>query len=204
QLEYDFIVQPGGRADQIRMNVAGASSLSLNKAGDLVVSTAAGDVVQKAPVLYQTASASSADRQSVSGRYKLFADGTPGLEVTGAYDGSRALYVDPVVSYQTVLGGVADDEALGVAADGTGSVYLTGWTASASFPGATGTLSGPTDAFVTKLAPDGSVVYSSYLGGSNNERGFDVAVSPAGNAYVTGYTNSSGTVSAFPTTTGPS
>src|SRR5262249_49129677 len=60
-------------------------------------------------------------------------------------------------------------------------------------------IGGITNAFVAKLNADGSaLVYSSYLGGSQSDVGIGIAVDPAGNAWVSGTTDSPN----FPTTPG--
>ncbi|HEX8353627.1 MAG TPA: SBBP repeat-containing protein [Pyrinomonadaceae bacterium] len=105
--------------------------------------------------------------------------------------------------YSTYLGGDASESAHGIAVNAAGSAYVTGGTNSDFFPvrnAVQGMPGGPsTDAFVTKLAPQGSaLVYSTYLGGSKNENGYAVAVDGAGDAYVVGGTSSLG----FPTTAG--
>jgi len=102
--------------------------------------------------------------------------------------------------YSTYLGGSEGDAAYGgIAVDDAGNAYVTGYTQSNDFPTTNAlypTYGGGTDAFVTKLNTAGSaLVYSTYLGGSNSERGLDVIVDGAGSAYVTGYTFSSN----FPT-----
>ena len=78
----------------------------------------------------------------------------------------------------------------GIAVDSSGNAYVTGFTDSTNFPTANplqATLGGSTDAFVTKLNPAGSaLVYSTYLGGSNVDEGYGIAVDASGNAYVTG------------------
>jgi hypothetical protein len=104
------------------------------------------------------------------------------------------------LAYSTYLGGGANEEARSLALDSAGSVYVFGWSSSADFPvknplsggGYSGaTLHGPSDAFVTKLSPDGqSLAYSTYLGGSSDEYGAAIAVDADGNAYVTGETHS--------------
>jgi hypothetical protein len=93
--------------------------------------------------------------------------------------------------YSTYLGGGDAEQAFGIAVDGSGSAYVTGFTSSTDFP----TLSpyqtdqGGDDAFVTKLSPSGSsLVYSTYLGGSDSEQGNGIAVHGSGSAYVTGHT----------------
>ena len=96
--------------------------------------------------------------------------------------------------YSTYLGGSDDDDGYGIAVDPSGNAYVTGGTYSANFPTVSplqATLGGPKDAFVTKLNATGSaLLYSTYLGGSGNDRGSGIAVDSSGNAYVTGETDS--------------
>ncbi|MCG8352809.1 MAG: SBBP repeat-containing protein, partial [Chloroflexales bacterium] len=96
--------------------------------------------------------------------------------------------------YSTYLGGKNDDDhGASIAVDTAGSAYLTGYTDSDDFPttpGAAFTDLPSRDAFVTKLAPAGALVYSSYLGGDSNDYGYGIAVDADGYAYVTGYTYS--------------
>jgi hypothetical protein len=88
--------------------------------------------------------------------------------------------------------------------DGAGNAYVTGLTQSTDFPTTPGAFQtthggGLFDAFVTKLNAAGTaLVYSTYLGGSENDEGLGIAVDGAGNAYVTGFTQSTD----FPTTPG--
>jgi len=103
--------------------------------------------------------------------------------------------------YSTYLGGSRVDAGVGIDVDPTGAAYMTGRTFSEDFPTTPGALdtsyNGGVDAFVAKLAPSGgSLVYSTYLGGSGREDGTGIAVDAAGSAYVTGETASAG----FPTT----
>jgi Beta-propeller repeat len=95
----------------------------------------------------------------------------------------------------TFLGGSSGDEAFGIAVDSAGAAYVTGGTSSTDFPTTAGafdtSLSGSSDAFVTKLDPAGSHLdYSTYLGGSSGDGGRGIAVDSAGAAYVTGSTGS--------------
>jgi hypothetical protein len=102
------------------------------------------------------------------------------------------------VMYATYLGGSGDESGPSLAVDSAGSAFIVGGTNSADFPTANALQpafrSGSsfyTDAFVTKLSPDGSsLVYSTYLGGFYGEGAADVAVDASGNAYVVGATNS--------------
>jgi len=95
--------------------------------------------------------------------------------------------------YSTYLGGSSFEVGSGIAVDGSGGAYVTGETNSVDFP-----VENPydsnlsyEDAFVSKLSPTGdTLVYSTYLGGSDYEEGWGIAVDVSGNAYVVGMTNS--------------
>lgn len=97
--------------------------------------------------------------------------------------------------YSTYLGGSSGDAGYGgIAVDSVSNVYITGYTQSDDFPTVnplSPTYNGGTDVFVTRLNAAGdTLLYSTYLGGSNSERSLDIAVDNAGNTYLTGYTNS--------------
>jgi len=97
--------------------------------------------------------------------------------------------------YSTYLGGSDGDYGSAIAVDALECAYLTGYTASTDFPIVNpfqSSLKGGLDAFVTKISNIGnSLIYSTYLGGSNNaELGYDIAVNASGCAYITGYTSS--------------
>jgi Beta-propeller repeat len=95
--------------------------------------------------------------------------------------------------YSTYLGGGFHEDLYGIAVDGFGNAYLAGWTISNDFPTANplkpSLADGDLDAFVTKISADGSaLVYSTYLGGDDQDRVSDIYVDAFGNTYVTGIT----------------
>jgi uncharacterized repeat protein (TIGR01451 family) len=113
--------------------------------------------------------------------------------------------------YLTYLAGVGNAEAKGIAVDGAGSAYVTGFTSTGSFPTTAGAFqAAPADGpgkpagFVAKLKPDGSgLVYSTYLSGTGvdgnlPDEGHAIAVDSAGRAVVVGQASSGD----FPTTAG--
>ncbi len=119
-----------------------------------------------------------------------------------SFDGINDIFVTKLspdgssLIYSTYLGGSGDEEGISIAVDGAGVAYITGTTDSANFPvtltAFDPSLDGSSDAFVTKLSPDGSaLLYSTYLGGSDDDYGYGIAVDGAGAAYVTGSTSSS-------------
>jgi hypothetical protein len=91
------------------------------------------------------------------------------------------------------------DAVTSIAVDGSGNAYVAGWTTSTDLPTVnpvSAQSGGGVDAFVAKLGPGGNnLIYCTYLGGRGDDRAFGIAVDPAGDAYVTGWTSSS----AFPT-----
>jgi len=95
----------------------------------------------------------------------------------------------------TYLGGEGNDAGYGIQIDASGGVYVVGTTNSTNFPVVNplqGDNAGLNDAFVMRLAPNGSsLVYSTYLGGNNNDYGYAIALDGANNAYITGSTESS-------------
>ena len=129
QLEYDLVVAPGANPNRIKMSFAGAEKITIDDKGDLVLSTSAGNVIQKKPVAYQEV---DGKRREVLVAYRLKAE-TMSFKV-GDYDKSRPLIIDPVVAYSTFLGGNSFDFGLGIAVDAQGNAYLTGETVSTDFP----------------------------------------------------------------------
>src|SRR3989454_4023203 len=193
-LKYEFVVRPGADPDRIRWSYQGVVGLEIT-AGALLVRTDFGEFEDAAPIAYQGG-------REVRCGYSLERL-TVGLQC-GSWDRTQALTIDPLL-YSTFLGGSTDARGLALAVDASGNVYVTGYTLSADLPTTPGAYrtsiggAGTWDAFVVKLNPSGTApVYSTFLGGSNHDRGFAIAIDAAGDAYVAGYTNSSD----FPTTPG--
>jgi hypothetical protein len=127
----------------------------------------------------------------------VLADNRIGFEVRG-YDRSRPLIIDPLVlSYSTYLGGSRSDAGQAIALDASDNAYVVGITKSTDFP-TVNPLQGTNNttnqdyysAFVAKLNDAGSaLVYSTYLGGTLDQRVGGIAVDASRNAYVTGRTS---------------
>ncbi len=205
QLEYDFLVSPGADPNVIRLGFAGADRVELDGAGDLVLhlgepgGVSPGSTLrQHAPVVYQEV---GGQRREVASRFVLdeASGGRESPEVrfaVGAYDVTRPLVIDPVLSYSTFLGGDSGDSGYGLAMDPvTGDALVTGAAYSADFPTASPlqlTNRGGFDLFVTRLSATGSaLVFSTYLGGGGTDWGWSLAMDPTtGDALVTGETDS--------------
>lgn len=198
RLEYDFVLAPGAVPDQVGVEIEGAEKVSLDEKGDLIISASGVQIVHRIPRIYQEA---GGIRREVSGRY-LLQDRNRVCFAAGPYDQTLPLIIDPEVSFSTYLGGSFQDAGHAVAVDANGYVYVTGETESDDFPLANAAQPywvGYFDAFVTKLTPDGTgLVYSTFLGGEEDDVGHGIAVGADGHAYVAGSTSSY----VFPTTPG--
>ena len=206
QLEYDFVIAPGSDPKKIKMRFNGAEQIRVDDDGSLVLLTGKRETRMLAPYSYQTI---GGIKREVASRYVIdagkAAEGpqaglpTVGFEV-GEYDAQRSLVIDPVLVYSSFLGGSGEDTPTSVTVDSAGNTYMIGYTDSTNFPVAGALQSSyggdPQDIFVSKLNATGTaLVYSTYIGGSGQDNGSDIAVDSAGNVYFTGYTGSTN----FPT-----
>jgi hypothetical protein len=152
---------------------------------------------------YVTGFTRSTDFPRTTGAFDISLDGAQDAFVTKLNASGSALV------YSTYLGGTSSEWGESIAVDGSGRAYVTGSTFSADYPTTTGafdtSFNGDNereDAFVTKFNASGSaLVYSTYLGGTNSDTGFGIAVRD-GRAYVAGRTEGVEGSSDFPTTPG--
>ena len=136
----------------------------------------------------------------------------PYLSYNGGGSDAFVAKVNPSGStllYAGYIGGKGQDYGSAIAVDSGGNAYVTGRTETivlpANFPVVVGpdlTYNGLDDAFITKVNAKGTgLLYSGYIGGNSFDRGWGVAVSKTGEAYITGFTSSS--AASFPRKTGP-
>jgi uncharacterized protein (TIGR03437 family) len=188
RLEYDFILQPGADPAKIRLAFDGADRMTVDTEGDLVLDIGGREIRHHKPRIYQ-------GRKPVNGRFVMLGDRRAGFAVD-SYDASRPLIVDPIMTYGSFIGGSGGDYALALALDPRGNIYITGSTNSPDFPVKAGfgnnNRSRYPVAFVTKIDPSVvgplSLVYSSYLGGTNEDHAQAIAVDSSGSAYIAGTT----------------
>jgi hypothetical protein len=106
--------------------------------------------------------------------------------------------------WSTFLGGSANDDGVAVALDASGNVFVTGSTMSSDFPATAGayddTWNGNSDVYVASLSSDGTKLrWASYLGGSDDDKAWDLALDSYGSPVVAGVV-SAGATTDFPTT----
>ena len=192
KLEYDFVVAPGADPERIRLRVNDKSA-RITEEGDLRIGKEPGATLHR-PVLYQNL---DHGKRMVEGRFRAAGENTVGFQFAG-YDKGRPLIIDPAINllYSTYAGGVHNDEAWDLYLDSQGNSYITGYAASQDFPitanayqtarGAIGTYI--YNVIVMKFNSSGTLIYSTFLGGTNTALGQAIVVSPDGSVYVGGYT----------------
>lgn len=194
QLEYDFLVAPDADPSVIQLTFPGANHLSVDAQGDLHITVGGNEARLHKPVAYQESSART-EKDAVASKYVLLGNGKVGFRL-GHHDPSRQLIIDPILSYSTYLGGSNIDGANAIAVAPDKTAFIAGGTFSIDFPTVhplQPNHGGPDDfsrdAFVSKLSADGStLLYSTYLGGKNEDVANGIAVDSFGDAYVTGTT----------------
>jgi len=186
KLEYDFHLAPQADPRSLLMRFDGADHVTITNNGDLI----AGSLRVDKPIAYQ-------DGRPIEVHFTRRGRSI-GFQL-GRYDRMRPLVIDPTLVFSTYLGGSLPDNALAVAVDAAGNIYVAGVAESPDFP-----LVNPLQAtcvkssygacftgFITKFNAAGTaLIYSTYLSGSYSTFIYGLAVDSAGNVYVVGTTGS--------------
>jgi hypothetical protein len=171
QIEYDFIVSPSGRTNDIGLRFPANANAKIGESGQLDLEIEGTKLHLLKPTVYQLDE--KAERRSIAGNYRLAADPS-GLLVkfeVGDYDHSLPLIIDPVLVYSSPINIPGNVAAL--QSDASGNVYVA-WNTSYSA--------------VTKFAPDGqTVIYTATLGASYGGNINSIAVDGNGQAVIGGY-----------------
>jgi hypothetical protein len=201
-----FQPTPGGGMDAFvsKFDPTGANLLYSTYFGKSGMEHSFGVAVESPGKAYITGDTDSTNLAIVNGFQTVFSASIDGFvaKFDTTMQGTSSLL------YSTYLGGAGNDEGNGIAVDSAGHAYVAGDTSSTDFPHTTGafqtSFQGVTDAFITKIdtgqTGNGSLVYSTYLGGPMTDVAFAIALDTASppNAYVAGRTDSI----SFPTTIG--
>ncbi|MGB9072202.1 MAG: choice-of-anchor D domain-containing protein [Terriglobales bacterium] len=189
RVEHDFVIAPGADPSQIQLDIKGADRLSLAPNADLVLHKGSDEVRLQAPILYQEFHGM---RVPITGQYTVNNSNRVSFTL-GQYDKTMPLVIDPVLVYGTFLGGLANDQAVGITVDSDGSAYVAGSTQSTNFPlaGQNGAPPSGTNVFLAKLDVSGSsLVYADYIGGNSEDYPAAIAMDSSNHVFITGYTYS--------------
>jgi len=219
-IEYDFVIQPGADANQIVQKYEGIEKITLRK-NEINYKTSVGEVVEKNIEAYQLI---HGKKTSVKCVLKNVSEVSLAYTFPDGYDKNEILVIDPTIVFSTHVGSTADSWGYTATYDAGGNMYLGGYVNAtdagtnfyptsvgafqATWGGGTGGNTAPgsgngngigfsCDMGITKLNPNGTArVYSTYIGGADNEAPNSLIVDDLGNLGIFGTTYSAN----FPTT----
>ncbi|MCI4625970.1 MAG: SBBP repeat-containing protein [Candidatus Magnetoovum sp. WYHC-5] len=163
---------------RLRYNVP----VELDRGGNLVLKFKTGIMKETAPIAWQEI---QGKKVPVDISYILFSKNEVGFKVA-KYNQEYPLIIDPTLSWNTFLGGSGYEYGQGIAFDGSGNVYVTGY-GGANWGSPVRAYTSNDDIFVAKLTTDGSLTWHTFLGGSGTDYGRGITYDGSGNVYVTGY-----------------
>lgn len=204
-MKYDFIVAPGADPNQIKLRFDGADDIQI-KDEKLIVKTSIKTLTELPPVAYQEA---GEGREGIACYFSLEKN-TLQFDLPNSYDKDRVLIIDPTLVFSTFTGSTTDNWGFTAAYDTAGSLYAGGIlydgagalpNTSTGYPTTAGAYSaltqgGTFEIALSKFDPTGAnLIYSTLLGGADDDRPHSLIINDAGELYVYGRTLSTN----FPT-----
>ena len=195
ELHYDFIVSPGADYTNIKIKIKGAKKIKMNEAGDVIIQTPLGDIVEGKPIVYQKGKQLAASWVVYKNQLSFFIPD---------YDPNYQIIIDPPVrNWGTYYGGIINGTRLTVnTVDKFGNVFLLGTTQSTQYIATAGafqtTMSGSNSYYISKFNVNGVRQWGTYYGGSALESSATCASDLNGNVYFCGLSTSHD----IPTSTG--
>ena len=190
-VEYKFILHPGADLSVIRWKYIGSEN-NILKDGKVNIQTTHGILHESIPYSYEFETG-----RFINIEYKELKNNIFGFD--GSYNTQNTLVIDPVpdVVWASYYGSSGRDKVNGVATDSAGNVYITGETTSttniatsgshlSSYAGGAVHYNWGGDAYVAKLDANGSRVWGTYYGGSDNDQGNAIVTNKDGDSYVAG------------------
>ncbi len=178
-VESAYRIEPGADSDEIRLRYNRPIEIEGN--GELVLSYDRGEIRESVPVAWQEIRGT---RDPVPVAFRRLGEREVGFAV-GDYDNSYPLFVDPLLTWNTFLGGSAQDEGLGIRVDSSKNVYVMG-ISQATWGSPKRAFSSSYDVFAAKLDRNGNLLWNTFLGGGGWDGGGGIAVDGSGNVYVSG------------------
>ncbi len=181
ETKYEFHVQPRVNPNVVRLQYAGHEKLSIDKAGNLIINTSLGNIIENKPFAYQIKNGRVVE---ITCKFILTND-----IITfqlGSYDPNLALVIDPVLVFATYAGSVSDNFGMTATYASDGAAYSGGvvygnayptpdylaYDINSNFTVPGGTTYGITDVFISKYSTGGTtMLWTTFLGGGNNNNG---------------------------------
>lgn len=201
----DYIVKANANPQDIQINYLGVDAISIEK-NKLIITTSVGQIIELEPYSYQII---NNERKIVPTIYSL-KDGVIQFHFPKGYNKNYDLIIDPEVSFASLTGSISDNWGFAATYDQSGNLYGGGIVSGNEYPvtlgafqttyaGGTSGSSMPCDIGVSKFSSDGTtLMYSTFIGGTQNDYPHSMIVDNSGNLYISGKTSSSN----FPTVSG--
>jgi gliding motility-associated-like protein len=174
-VRYDFIISPGANIQDIQLKFSGQDNLFLRD-GKIILSTSVGEIIQEEPHAYQQGK--DGQIKEIACSYVLI-EKNIGIKVSGNFDKSLPLVIDPTLVFSTFTGSTSDNWGMSASFDQSGNGYTAGLCYGGGYPTTTGafqtTFSGPGtypggDISLSKFNSTGTtLLFSTYLGGDSTD-----------------------------------
>jgi gliding motility-associated-like protein len=203
-LKYDFLVAPKGNTNEIQLKYNGVDNLYLDK-GKLIIKTSVNEIIEQKPYAYQVI---NGKEKEVKCKFKL-TDNVVSFEFPKGYDLTKELIIDPTLIFASYSGSTVDNWGYTSTFDNSGNLYGGGVSFGVGYPKTIGAYQmnfnggndtvnfgslhylGGTDITLTKFTSNGtSLIYSTYLGGSENEAPHSLIVNNNDELLILGTTSS--------------
>jgi hypothetical protein len=185
--ESTYFIQPGANVADIRLRYNADTELQEDGSLKIKLATHQGYITESRPVAWQVL---DGRKKAVEVAYEIH-DGTIGFKA-GVYNKDQELIIDPTYQWHTFYGSATEDEGNSIAVDGSGNVYVTGYSDTSWGSPLHGHSTGSNmDIMVLKLDSSGTLLWNTFYGSANTDEGKGIAVDGNGNIYVTGHSNTS-------------
>ncbi len=206
-IKYDYVIHAGANYNDIKVQYDGTQGISV-KDGKLFIKTSLGEVTEMKPYTYQFI---NGEKKEIGCNYKIKDENIVSFEVGKGYNPTLDLYIDPTLIFCTFTGSTADNWGFTATYDTLGMFYAGGVTSGIGYPvtlgvyqptyggGGAGGNGFQCDASFSKFSSNGTtLLFATYLGGSNNDQPQSMIVDGNGNLGIAGRTYSVN----FPTSAG--
>jgi gliding motility-associated-like protein len=191
-LKYEFIVHPNADASQIALKYQGANELSLNKEGQVSISTSVGVFKEAKPYSYQVVDKRTIE---VPSQFILSEGNRMIFALPKGYLKAQTLTIDPELIFSTYSGSTSDNWGHTATYDAQGNLYSGGTVFGKDFPATVGAFqtkfAGEVDVSILKFSPDGSkLLYATFLGGASTDIPSSLIVNAKDELLIYGTTSS--------------
>ena len=198
KLKYDFIVNPGGKTNSIKIEYQGLNNIYI-KSGHLILETCIGNIIEQAPLSYQII---NGVKKIIKCKFHL-QDEELSFKILDSYNKNYPLIIDPILIFSTYSGSSTNNWGETATYDDLGHLYAGSISFGNGYPfslgaydifhnGGIGNGNNGTDICISKFSTNGdSLKYSTYLGGSGNENPHSLVVNDNNELFVFGSTGSS-------------